>query len=71
MLVLLFIVVELPVKLIDDASKTLDALHVTDWCDVRFSFQVLGETFWKIVGECKSEYILREPVLNLLVLGQP
>jgi hypothetical protein len=33
-LILLFVVVELPVELINDASKTLDALHVTDWGDV-------------------------------------
>jgi hypothetical protein len=33
-LILLFVVVELPVELVNDASKTLDALHVTDWSDV-------------------------------------
>jgi hypothetical protein len=33
-LVLLLVVVELPVELVNDARKTLDALHVTDRGDV-------------------------------------
>jgi hypothetical protein len=71
MLVLLLVVVELPVELIDDACKTLDALHITDWCDVRLGFEILSEALWEIVGKCKGKYILWKTILNLLILGQP
>jgi hypothetical protein len=43
MLILLFVVVKLMIKLINDASQTLNALHVTDWCDVRFVSKVICE----------------------------
>jgi hypothetical protein len=43
MLILLFVVVKLMIKSINDASQTLNALHVTDWCDVRFVSKVICE----------------------------
>lgn len=43
MLILLFVVVKLMIKLINDACQTLNALHVTDWCDVGFVSKVITE----------------------------
>lgn len=57
--ILLFISVELYVKLINNRSKTLDAGHVTSWSNVGLVPQVIREGIREILGVGKGEDVLR------------
>jgi hypothetical protein len=64
-----FSLMKFVIKSINDASKTLNLTHVTNWSNLSLVFKVINEGIIEIVGMAESEYSLWETILNLFVLS--